>query len=119
MSALNRLTSARVAVVAAAVVLAFVAVLAAPGRALAGPTYRFVGTAHVSSSAPKHYALGLDGLGCVSANDCVIVGPDLAKSFDGQHVVAIAGLNGPGTLRPTASTLTIGMPRRARRTARA
>ena len=98
MSALNRLTSARVAVVAAAIVLAFVAVLAAPGKALAGPTYRFVGTAHVSSSAPKHYALGLDGLGCVSANDCVIVGPDLAKSFDGQHVVAIAGLNGPGTL---------------------
>lgn len=95
----DRRASSRHAIVV--VVVAFVvacgALLAVPGTALAGPTYAFVATAHISSSEPTSEQ---DALGCASANDCVVVGPDLAKSFDGQHVAAISGLDGPGT--PTA-----------------
>jgi hypothetical protein len=83
------------ALVGVALAVACGAVLAVPGRALAGPTYAFVATAHVSSTEPTSEH---DALGCASANDCVVVGPDLAKSFDGQQATAISGLNGPGTL---------------------
>jgi len=87
-----------------AVVVAFLvacgAMLAVPGRALAGPTYRFVATAHVNSSAPPNERdpSEQNALGCASPDDCVIVGTDLARTFDGQHVAPIAGLDGPGTL---------------------
>jgi hypothetical protein len=96
MRVLNRLASAkRITLVAAGLVLAGGSVLALPGRALADPTYRFGATAHISSGAP---ASDQDALGCASANDCVTVGPDLAKTFNGRQVAAIPGLNGPGTM---------------------
>ncbi len=98
MVAVDRLVSPRrVVLLVLAFTVACVALLAVPGRALAGPTYAFVATAHVSSTEPTSER---DALGCASANDCVVVGPDLAKSFDGQQATAIPGLNGPGT--PTA-----------------
>jgi hypothetical protein len=73
-------------------------VVALPSAAWAGPTYRFVATAHVSSG-PSHASW----LSCSGADDCVIVGPDLAKSFDGTHVTPIAGLDGPGTVAADGS----------------
>jgi hypothetical protein len=56
---LNRLASRRIVLVAATLGIAGATVLAVPGTALAGPTYRFVATAHVSSSPP---ASGHDAL---------------------------------------------------------
>jgi hypothetical protein len=64
-----------------------VLVLADPAQA--GPTYRFVAGYRFPSGTPW-------SVSCRSTDNCLVVGGDLAETWNGQTVTSIAGLDGPG-----------------------
>jgi hypothetical protein len=75
---------------AAVLLVAFAAAtLVLPSTALASTTYRFVASYRLPAGSG-----GISDISCVAANDCVVVGGGLARTFDGHAAAPIAGLDG-------------------------
>lgn len=55
-------------------------------------TYVFEGTTHLANAAT------VLGISCVTDDNCVVVGADMARTFNGSSATPIPGLNGPGAV---------------------